>query len=127
MKSLQRFLWWCAGAQIEILEKYPTEWGKYFGIGGTIVFTALMASFAGGYAFYTAFHDTALACFFGVFWGALIFNLDRYIVSSIGKGDGTAKITREEFQNSLNELIKLKIIVLEDKDFFNKFRALTGK
>lgn len=105
MKSLQRFLWWCAGAHIDILEQYPTEWGKYFGIGGTIIFTALMASFAGGYAFFTAFHDLALACFFGLFWGALIFNLDRYIVSSIGKGDGTEKITREEFQNAIPRII----------------------
>jgi hypothetical protein len=110
MKTLQRFLWWCAGAHTEILEKYPTEWGKYFGIGGTIVFTALMASFAGGYAFFTAFHDLALACFFGVFWGALIFNLDRYIVSSIGKGDGTARITKEEFQNAIPRLILAVLI-----------------
>lgn len=105
MNKLQRFLWWCAGAHIEILEKYPTEWGKYFGIGGTIIFTALMASFAGGYAFFTAFKDITLACAFGIFWGALIFNLDRYIVSSIGKGDGTTKITREEFQNALPRII----------------------
>lgn len=87
------------------MEQYPTEWGKYFGIGGTIIFTALMASFTGGYAFYTAFQDVPLAFFFGAFWGALIFNLDRYIVSSIGKGDGTAKITLEEWKNAAPRII----------------------
>lgn len=97
---IQRFLWWCAGAHVAILKEYPTEWGKYAGIGGTIMFTALMASFAGGYAFYTAFQNIALATAFGIFWGSLIFNLDRYIVSSIGKGDGTSKITLDEWKNA---------------------------
>ncbi|MDO8368861.1 MAG: DUF4407 domain-containing protein [Saprospiraceae bacterium] len=105
MKTLQQILWWCAGAQVSILDKYPTEWGKYFGIGGTILFTALMAGFAGGYAFYTAFQDVPLAFFFGAFWGALIFNLDRYIVSSIGKGDGTSKITWDEWKNAFPRII----------------------
>ncbi len=110
MKKIQRFLWWCSGVNAQILEQYPIEWGKYFGIGGTIIFTALMASFAGGYAFLTAFKDPWLASAFGLFWGALIFNLDRYIVSSIGKGDGTSKITRDEFMNSLPRLVLAVLI-----------------
>ncbi len=104
MKAIQQFLWWCAGAHVSILEKYPTEWGKvYRNSGGTIMFTALMASFAGGYAIYTAFQNVALAFFFGIFWGAVIFNLDRYIVSSIGKGDGTAKITLDEWKTRVSK------------------------
>lgn len=105
MNKINKFLWWCAGANISILEKCPTDHSKYFGIGGTILFTALMASFAGGYAFYTAFDNTILALCFGIFWGLLIFNLDRYIVSSAGKGDGTVKITKEEFSNALPRLV----------------------
>jgi len=98
MKYLNRFFWWCAGANIDVLEECPTDHSKYFGVGGTIVFTALMASFAGGYAFFTAFKSIPMSVFFGVFWGLLIFNLDRYIVSTIGKGDGTQKITLEEWK-----------------------------
>ena len=64
MKKINYFLWWCAGARPEILEEYPTEHSKYFGIGGTILFTALMASFAGGYAFFTAFQNSFLAIIF---------------------------------------------------------------
>ena len=59
MKKLNRFFWWCAGANIDVLEDCPTDHSKYFGVGGTIVFTALMASFAGGYAFITAFKEVA--------------------------------------------------------------------
>lgn len=105
MKKATRFLWWCAGARPDILENCPTDHAKYFGIGGTIFFTALMASFAGGYAFYTAFQNPLLALLFGVFWGLLIFNLDRYIVATIGKGDGTTKITKEEWFSAAPRLL----------------------
>ena len=105
MKRINRFFWWCAGANIEILQKCPTDHAKYFGVGGTIVFTALMASFAGGYAFFTAFKSVIPSLFFGAFWGLLIFNLDRYIVSTIGKGDGTQKITKEEWKIATPRLL----------------------
>lgn len=105
MKKINRFFWWCAGANIEILEECPTDHSKYFGVGGTIVFTALMASFAGGYAFFTAFKSIMPSMFFGAFWGLLIFNLDRYIVSTIGKGDGTQKITKEEWKIAAPRLL----------------------
>jgi hypothetical protein len=108
----QQFLWWCAGARIEFLKQSPSDHPKYFGIGGTVMFTALMASFAGGYAFNTAFDNLLLSILFGAFWGALIFNLDRYIVSSTGKGDGTAKITWEEFWTALPRLVLAILIAL---------------
>jgi hypothetical protein len=87
---------WSSGADLEILNQVPIEKSKYFGIGGTIIFTALMASFAGGYAFFTAFKNTYLALPFGIFWGSLIFNLDRYIVASFGVGDGKKTISKQE-------------------------------
>jgi hypothetical protein len=90
------FFLWSSGANLDVLSKTPTEKSKYFGIGGTIVFTALMASFAGGYAFFTAFKSVYLSVPFGIFWGMLIFNLDRYIVASFGVGDGKKTISKQE-------------------------------
>jgi hypothetical protein len=87
---------WSSGANKDILSAVPTEKNKYFGIGGTIIFTALMASFAGGYAFFTAFKSVYLSVPFGIFWGMLIFNLDRYIVASFGVGDGKKTISKQE-------------------------------
>ncbi len=110
MKYLNRFLWWCAGVNIPVLEECPTDHAKYFGVGGTILFTALMASFAGGYAFLTAFKSPILSFFFGGFWGLLIFNLDRYIVSTIGKGDGTQKITLDEWKIAAPRLLMAILI-----------------
>jgi len=95
-KKTENFFIWSSGVSLDILDQVPTEKSKYFGIGGTIIFTALMASFAGGYAFFTAFKSTALAIPFGIFWGCLIFNLDRYIVASFGVGDGKKTISKQE-------------------------------
>jgi len=86
---LQRFFWICSGTPLSVIEKYPTEHSKYFGIGATIFFTALFAGLSGGYALYFVFSGSALAglwaLLFGLIWGVAIFNLDRYIVSSIKK------------------------------------------
>lgn len=95
-RKIHQLFLWSSGADLEILNQVPTDKNKYFGIGGTILFTALMASFAGGYAFFTAFKSPLLSVFFGIFWGALIFNLDRYIVSTFGVGDGKKSISRQE-------------------------------
>lgn len=115
--NITRFFWWCSGADIEILEECPTEHSKYFGIGGTILFTAVMATLAGGYAFYTAFYDpdnplssTLTAVVFGIFWGSLIFNLDRYIVSTFGVGDGKKTISWGEFKSALPRMLMAMVL-----------------
>ncbi|UEG53628.1 DUF4407 domain-containing protein [Mucilaginibacter daejeonensis] len=89
MNKITRFFWFCSGAHIETLKKYPIEHNRYFGIGATIFFTALFAALSGGYAMYFVFSGSAAAPFFavlfGIMWGLAIFNMDRYIVSSINK------------------------------------------
>ncbi len=86
---LQRFFWMCAGTSVTIIEKYPTEHRKYFGIGATIFFTALFAALSGGYALYFVFAGSSYGEFssilFGIIWGLAILNLDRSIVSGIKK------------------------------------------
>jgi hypothetical protein len=95
MDKLNRFFWFCSGAHIPALEKYSSEQNKYTGIGATIFFTGLFAALSGGYAMYFVFKgdDAAIvfAVIFGFLWGAAIFNMDRYIVSSINKSASTNK------------------------------------
>jgi hypothetical protein len=109
-KNIEIFFLWSSGIHLEIIEEIPHEKSKYFGIGGTIVFTALMASLAGGYAFFTAFKSVSLSVFFGIFWGSLIFNLDRYIVSSFGVGDGKKTISWQEIKEALPRLLMAVIL-----------------
>ncbi|WP_425595266.1 DUF4407 domain-containing protein [Pseudophaeobacter arcticus] len=74
----------CSGADPDLLIESPkSEQIKYAGIGGTIFFTAVMAFIAASYALFTVFDNVYLSIAFGLVWGLLIFNLDRYIVSTI--------------------------------------------
>jgi hypothetical protein len=124
--SFTRFLWWCAGADSHFLMLSPyQDRVKYAGIGGIVFCTGLLAAFAGAFAFNTAFGPKTMAgdesmhlewiigsCIFGIAWGLMIFNLDRFIVSSTGKGDGTDTITWKEFGQSIPRLIIALILGL---------------
>lgn len=87
MQKLKRFFWLCSGFDISLLNKTPTESTKYAGIGATIFFTGLLAALAAAYAMYTVFDNTIIATSIGLIWGLMIFNLDRYIVSSMKKSE----------------------------------------
>lgn len=85
MRQLKMFFWQCAGAHRPVLKNCPSESSKYAGIGATIFFTGIFAALAGGYALYTVFDNYWVATLFGLLWGLMIFNLDRFIVSSMRK------------------------------------------
>lgn len=92
MQKIINFFWHCSGADLTLLKKCPTESSKYVGIGATIFFTGLFAALSGAYALYTIFDSIMAGVFFGLVWGLMIFNLDRYIVSSMRK---EGRFTRE--------------------------------
>ncbi len=76
----------CSGADVRLLEQCSgTEQIKQAGIGGTVFFTAVMAFIAASYALFTVFDNAWIALGFGLVWGLLIFNLDRFIVSTLKK------------------------------------------
>lgn len=101
---LNEFLWTCSGVNKRILRNCPPEWAKYAGIGGTILFTALMASISGGYALSTVFDSPVVSVVFGIFWGLLIFNLDRFIVNTM-YSDGKVTISWLELKAGLPRII----------------------
>lgn len=115
-----KFLWWCAGADSVLLQISPMkDRVKYGGIGGIVLCTGILAAFSGGFAFYTIFspkgeavHDGAFnsdviipSLIFGFVWGLIILNLDRFIVSSTGKGDGTSQVTWQEFKSAIPRML----------------------
>lgn len=85
MNWFQQFLMICSGGNIHLLRKTPSEWNKYSGIGGIVLFTTVFATLSAGYAMFTVFDDLWISVGFAVLRGLMIFNLDRYIVSSIKK------------------------------------------
>ncbi|NBS74886.1 MAG: DUF4407 domain-containing protein [Betaproteobacteria bacterium] len=122
----RHLLWYCAGADIKLLERCPqSERIKKEGIGGIVLATGGLAFISGSYAFYTVFSTGSLngtddlnifavikAIIFGFMWAFVIFNLDRFIVSSVSHGDGTSAVTWGELFQSLPRIFMALVIGL---------------
>lgn len=123
---IMKQLWKAAGGDRYILERATySDQIKYMCLGGIVFATGAMAGLAGGYAFYTIFSPkgsaledsihyptVALSFVFGIIWGLMIFNIDRFIVTSTGKGDGTEKITWDELKSAIPRIIMGAIIAI---------------
>ena len=121
-----RQLWKCAGGDKYLLERATySDQIKYMCLGGIVFATGAMAGLAGGYAFYTIFEPRGsaidnpvhyptilLALIFGTIWGLMIYNIDRFIVTSTGKGDGTEAITIGELKSALPRILMGMIIAM---------------
>jgi len=124
--AIMRFLWKAAGGDRYLLERATySDQIKYMCLGGIVFATGAMAGLAGGYAFYTIFEPrgsaieystsistSILSIIFGIIWGLIIFNIDRFIVTSTGKGDGTEAITWGELKSAIPRIIMGAIIAL---------------
>lgn len=131
MDKVMRFLWKCGGADAQILQYAPySDHIKNAGIGGVVLATTVMAMMAMGFAMHTIFAEPDpsgqidpitkevilkgnwfITIPIAVIWGLIIFNLDRFIVSTV-KGDGTEKITLGEWGSMLPRLFMAVLIGL---------------
>jgi len=84
-KADTNFLWWCSGAHQELLKQFPSEHSKYFGLGGVILATFILAALSAGYAIYSVFGNWGWTLIFAIVWGLIIFNFDRFLVSTMRK------------------------------------------
>lgn len=90
MNMISDFLIFCSGSDKGMIDQCPkSERNKYASIGATVFLTGLLAAISSGYALYTIFRGENYAMLaaisFGLVWATVIFNLDRYIVSSLRK------------------------------------------
>ena len=110
---LVQFLVFCAGSSHDVLEKCPTsEWNKHASIGATVLFTAILALLSSFYAFQVVFHAFYVSIPLALFWALIIFNLDRFIVSSFRKN---GKPVREFVQALPRILLAVAIAVVISK------------
>jgi hypothetical protein len=131
MDFIMKFLWKCGGADPQILRYAPySDHIKNAGIGGVVLATTVMAMMAMGFAMHTIFASPDpsgkideitgevvlrgnwfITIPISIIWGLIIFNLDRFIVST-AKGDGTEKITLGELGAMLPRLLMAILIGL---------------
>ena len=106
MNSIEQFFLMCSSANATILKKSPSDINKYVGIGATIFFTGVFAMISASYAIFTVFDIWLAAIAFGIVWGLMIFNLDRYIVASMKRQGSFGR----DFFTALPRLILAVII-----------------
>ena len=80
-----RFLWFVAGADVEMLSLCPLDYKKYEAIGMTILMTSLVGFAAGSSAAWYFTEDALWTLVFGLFWSLLIFSIDRSLVVTLKK------------------------------------------
>ncbi|MBQ4405758.1 MAG: DUF4407 domain-containing protein [Bacteroidales bacterium] len=108
----KNIMWWCAGADRDLLYMCPADHSKYVGIGTVILSTAVMAVISSTFAIYMIItngkEDVEYAFFkalgFGLLWGAMIFFLDRFITNTM-YSDGKVTISPLEFRSALPRII----------------------
>lgn len=105
----KKAMWWCAGADRDLLTMCPSDHSKYVGVGTVILFTALMAWFSSFIAMRHVFGVASEgiwnlgslgAAIFALFWGSMIFFLDRFITNTM-YSDGKVTISKQEFFSGL--------------------------
>lgn len=114
MNAVSRFFLNCSGVNKDLLDEIPqnyqkSELTKFIGIGGAIFFTSLLAFLSFSFAastFIPSFVEEVdptssnkpfdfvkfiFCILIGAVWGFMIFNLDRYIVTSMRKKSSKSK------------------------------------
>lgn len=110
---LSTFFILCSGADASLLQGCSEgEKTKFVGIGATVFFTAVMAFIASAYALFTVFDSIYPALIFGLVWSLLIFNLDRFIVSTIRKREN---LSAEIIQATPRILLAIIIAIVISK------------
>jgi hypothetical protein len=98
---------WCGGAQIQLVREFPEERSRLAAIGATVFFTGLFATVSSAYALFYVFKDSSWVPVLALFWGSMIFNLDRFIVMTI-HGD----LSRRRWLTAVPRLILATVIAL---------------
>lgn len=89
LSAITKILLFSSGATYDLIRKCPRfEVNKYASIGLTVLFTAFLSVLSSYFAFILIFNSNYICMPLAILWGCIIFNLDRYIVSSMRMNDG---------------------------------------
>lgn len=106
---MSRFFHFAAGVSKDIMAECPeSEKIKYVGIGASVYFTTLMAGLSAYFAFQLIFQHIFISVLLSLLWAGLIFNLDRFLVSSFRKKGNSV----QEFLQALPRILMAVFIAL---------------
>jgi hypothetical protein len=110
LTKVKSFLWWCAGADVATLKECPTDHAKFTAVGMMMLVVPCVAMVSFNFFVRQSFGAQMFAAsIVGAAWGALIFVLDRLILTFHRKG-------KHEFWRALPRLIlsvSLALVVSE--------------
>ena len=99
LTRLKYLLWWCAGADVAALKDCPTDHAKFTAVGMMMLVVPCVALVSFNFFVRQSFGAQAFAAAIGgMAWGAMIFVLDRLILTFHRKG-------KREFLRALPRLI----------------------
>jgi len=85
IRKTSEVLSWLGGANIAILNRAPTTRGKFVQMGLVLLTTASIAAVSMSFFMNQEVKEPEVtAVIVGIFWGLIIFNLDRFLVVSMG-------------------------------------------
>ncbi len=77
-----------SGARPQVLDRCPSERGKFEGIGGAVLTTSVLATISMSFALHSALGTSLVfAIPASLLWGLAIMSLDRWLVTTIQAGD----------------------------------------
>src|ERR1051326_7592349 len=83
---VKHLLWWCAGADLETLKECPSDHARYTALGMMLAVVPCLATVSFTFVLQQSFNIGEAAVLGGLAWGALIFTLDRLILTFHRKG-----------------------------------------
>ena len=89
---IQKFFWLCSGGRISLIRENRSLHNLYAGLGAFVFFTSLFAFLSFFYASGYLFQSIYIRILLSLLWGAFIFNLDRFLVSSLDEINKNNKI-----------------------------------
>jgi hypothetical protein len=85
MSGIGDSLAWLGGADLETLRKSPRDRGRFVQMGCVLLTTSGIAGLSMTFAIHNTMHlPVAIAMIYGILWGLVILNLDRFLVISMG-------------------------------------------
>src|SRR5438045_2487003 len=105
MSPIHKMLIACSAAVEDVVElpECRADAKRYAMIGGFVLLTSVFAFFSGGFALYTGFQSVPIAAGIAVAWAAMIFTIDRFVVSTIRKSDVEGLPWRDRLSKRLGE------------------------